>query len=189
MHRLIPVAAGVAALAALAAGCSSTSGSPPAAPPAASAPAASAPAAGGSAASGSAATLKVASSPDGQILVDGSGRTLYLFEADKGTVSSCNGACATAWPPDTTTGMPKASGLSVSTVGDSVRADKSTQVTVAGHPLYYFADDSKPGDVNGQGINAFGGKWYVVAPNGTAVTTTPAAAPSQSSNSGYGSGY
>jgi predicted lipoprotein with Yx(FWY)xxD motif len=184
MNRLISVAAGVAALAALAAGCSSTSGSTSAS----SSPSPSSATAGGSAASGTAATVKVASSPEGQILVDGSGRTLYLFEADKSTVSTCNGACATAWPPVTTTGTPKATGLTVTSVSDSMRADKSTQVTVAGHPLYYFADDSAAGDVNGQGVTAFGGKWYVVSPSGTAITTMPVSTPSQSSNSNVG-GY
>jgi len=80
-------------------------------------------------ASGSAASLRAAGSADGQILVDGSGRTLYLFEADTRSTSTCNGACATAWPPDTTTGTPKSTGLTSSLVGTSPRADRTTQVT------------------------------------------------------------
>ena len=141
-------------------------------------------------ASGSAASLKAAGSAAGQILVDGSGRTLYLFEADTSSTSTCNGACATAWPPDTTTGTPKSTGLTSSLVGTSTRADHTTQVTYKGHPLYYFADDSKPGDINGQGATAFGGKWYVVSPTGNAITTTATTpTPTQSSNGGGGGGY
>ncbi|MHA6758780.1 COG4315 family predicted lipoprotein [Streptacidiphilus sp. PAMC 29251] len=192
MKRVIAATAGVAALAALAAGCSSNSGSGSASS-SAPAPAVSAPAsAPAPAAGGSAAALKVASSADGQILVDGSGRTLYLFEADTGTTSTCNGSCATAWPPDTTRGAPSATGLTASDVGQSTRTDKSTQVTYAGHPLYYFSHDAKPGDVNGQGVTAFGGSWYVVSPSGSAITSSSAATGTPSttpSSSGYGGGY
>ena len=139
-------------------------------------------------ATGTAAMLKAASSADGQILVDGSGRTLYLFEADTSSTSTCNGACASAWPPEITTGKPTSTGLNASLLGTSVRADKTTQVTYKGHPLYRFADDSKPGDINGQGATAFGGKWYVVSPSGTAITTTPTASASATSGGG-GGGY
>jgi len=183
MKRLIAVASGVAAMGALAAGCSSTSGSPSASSSAPAPSSSSAPAA-----SGSAASLKTASSPDGQILVDGAGRTLYLFQADTGTTSACTGACAVAWPPETTTGTPTATGLTASDVGTSPRADKSTQVTYNGHPLYYFAHDAKAGDINGQGVNAFGGAWYLVSPSGAAITTMAPAttqSPSSPSVGGY----
>ena len=57
------------------------------------------------AASGSGtASVALANSSLGKILVDGKGRTLYLFEADKGTASACDGACASAWPPLATAG-------------------------------------------------------------------------------------
>jgi predicted lipoprotein with Yx(FWY)xxD motif len=181
MKRLIAVGSGVAAMVALAAGCSSTSGSSSASSSAPAPASSSAPAA-----SGSAASLKTANSPDGQILVDGSGRTLYLFQADTSTTSTCTGACATAWPPETTTGAPTATGLTASDLGTSPRADKSTQVTYNGHPLYYFSHDSNPGDINGQGVNAFGGAWYLVSPSGDAITTmTPAStAPSAPASGG-----
>src|SRR6478752_3264326 len=60
--------------------------------------------------SGGAAAVKTASGSLGTFLVDSKGRTLYLWEADKGSSSTCNGACASAWPPLTTTGTPQASG-------------------------------------------------------------------------------
>jgi predicted lipoprotein with Yx(FWY)xxD motif len=186
MRRAIAVSMSAAGLAVLAAGCTSsaTASSSPASSPSSSTSSSSAPAAG-------TATLKATGSADGQILVDGSGRTLYLFQADTGSTSTCNGACAVAWPPDTTTGTPNSTGLTASLVGTSIRADHATQVTYKGHPLYYFADDSKPGDVNGQGVTAFGGKWYVVSPSGNAITTaptTPTPAPTQSTGGG-GYGY
>ncbi|MEY9846070.1 putative lipoprotein with Yx(FWY)xxD motif [Streptacidiphilus sp. BW17] len=189
MNRLYVLAAGAAAVAALAAGCSSSSKSSapsaPASPPASSAPSTV----------GGAATVKTAGSPLGQILVDGSGRTLYLFKADTGTTPTCTGSCASLWPADTTNGTPQATGgLSGTMLGTTTRTDDhTTQVTFDGHPLYHFSQDSKPGDVNGQGIQ---GVWFVVSPSGTAITGTAGQAPSQTpsptpspSSGGSGGGY
>ncbi len=116
------------------------------------------------------ASVATASSKLGPILVDGSGRTLYLFKKDSGSTSSCSGACATAWPPYTTTGTPAAgSGITASLLGTTKRADGTTEVTYNGHPLYYFARDSKPGDTSGQNVDAFGAEWYVLSPAGNEV--------------------
>src|SRR5688572_8231020 len=83
----------------------------------------SAPAAGSSGSSGG-SSVALAGSKLGDILVDGKGRTLYLFEADKGPTSVCDGACATAWPPLTTTGTPKAgTGVSAAKLGTTKRDD------------------------------------------------------------------
>jgi predicted lipoprotein with Yx(FWY)xxD motif len=122
-------------------------------------------------AAGSAVTIAVASNAKlGQILVDGSGRTVYLFAADSGTTSSCYNDCAGAWPPVITHGTPQAgAGATASLIGTTTRKDGSLQVTYAGHPLYYFISDKKPGDVTGQAVNGFGGPWYVVAPSGMQV--------------------
>ena len=104
----------------------------------------------------------------GMILVDGSGRTLYLFEKDQ---SACAGACAAAWPVDQSSGTPKAgSGVKASMLGTIKRSDNTTQVTYNQHPLYYYQGDSGPGQHNGQGVDAFGAKWFVVNPAGGAVT-------------------
>jgi predicted lipoprotein with Yx(FWY)xxD motif len=103
----------------------------------------------------------------GTFLVGPTGRTLYLWQADKGTKSTCNGACAAAWPPLKATGTPKAgSGVNMSLLGTSKRADGSSEVTYAGHPLYYFAGDSAPGQANGQASDNFGAEWYVVSTGG-----------------------
>jgi len=116
-------------------------------------------------------TLTVADNPKlGQILVDSSGRTVYLFIADKGTTSVCYTQCATYWPPMITRGAVKAgAGVNATLLGTTARTDGTTEVTYAGHPLYYFISDKKPGDVTGQGVNGFGAPWYVVAPSGMQV--------------------
>ena len=80
----------------------------------------------------------------GTFLVDAKGRALYLWDADHGAKSACSGACAQAWPPLTTTTTPKASGaVKASLLGTTKRADGSREVTYAGHPLYYYAGDSR----------------------------------------------
>lgn len=119
-----------------------------------------------------AATVAVASAPKlGQILVDGSGRTLYLFEADKGASSTCYSACATYWPPLLTNGAPKAgAGVDATKLATAKRNDGTSQVTYNGHPLYYVVTDHNPGDATGQAVDNFGGLWYVVGANGNKVT-------------------
>jgi predicted lipoprotein with Yx(FWY)xxD motif len=120
-----------------------------------------------STAAGHAARLKTHKSPKGTVLVDGKGRTLYLFRKDKKNTSRCSGACAADWPPLITTGKAKVSGLvRKSLLGTTKRDDGKTQVTYAGHPLYLYIGDLKPGDMNGQGVSAFGARWYAVTPSG-----------------------
>jgi len=123
-------------------------------------------------------------------LVDGNGRTLYLWVADTSSTSTCNGGCATAWPPLITTGAPSAAGdAHAGELAMSTRWDGTLQVTYAGHPLYYFAGDAAPGQTNGQGSNGYGAKWWLVAPSGTAITTSAPASsssPSSASNGQYG---
>jgi predicted lipoprotein with Yx(FWY)xxD motif len=129
------------------------------------------------------ATVDVAKSSLGKILVDSKGRTLYLFKKDKGTKSTCFGACATNWPPERATRKPTvSSGLTASKAATTKRSDGKPEVTYNGHPLYLFAGDQKPGDTSGQGVNAFGGSWFAVSPAGTPVSGSGA-----NSNSGGGS--
>jgi predicted lipoprotein with Yx(FWY)xxD motif len=106
----------------------------------------------------------------GTFLVDAKGRTLYLWDADHGAMSTCNGACATDWPPLTTKAAPKAgAGVKASLLGTSKRSDGTQEVTYAGHPLYYFAGDTAAGQSTGQGSAAFGAPWWVVSPAGAAI--------------------
>jgi predicted lipoprotein with Yx(FWY)xxD motif len=119
-----------------------------------------------------ATTVSVNPSKLGGFLTDAAGRSLYLFEADKTSSSTCYSACASIWPPLTTSGAVKAeSGVLAAHLGATKRTDGSTEVTYGGHPLYYYAGDSKPGDITGQGLNQFGAKWYVVGRNGSKIDT------------------
>lgn len=114
--------------------------------------------------------VDLATSKLGKILVDSKGRTLYLFAADKGSSSTCSGACASSWPPLTTTQKPVAgTGVMASALGTTKRSDGTTEVTYGGHPLYYYAGDTSPGQTTGQALSQFGARWYVVAAGGTAI--------------------
>jgi predicted lipoprotein with Yx(FWY)xxD motif len=113
-------------------------------------------------------TVTVTKTKLGRILTDGNGRTVYLFEKDKGAASACTGACATIWPPVSATGV-AGHGLSAAKLGSIKRADGKTEATYAGHPLYTYAGDTKPGDTRGQGLDQFGAEWYVLAPSGRQI--------------------
>jgi predicted lipoprotein with Yx(FWY)xxD motif len=132
---------------------------------------------------GAPATLGVANTDLGRILVNTQGRTLYLFKKDTSTKSTCTGACAAAWPPLRVTGKPTVGrGTNATMLATSKRSDGNPQVTDNGHPLYLYTGDQKPGDTNGQGLNAFGGGWFAVSPSGDQVS-------GQGSNSGANNGY
>ncbi|MET9479694.1 hypothetical protein [Streptomyces sp. NPDC006638] len=119
--------------------------------------------------------------PLGTILFDHKGRTLYVFDKDKTSKSTCEGACATAWPPFTVTSKPTAgTGVKSSLLSTSTRSDGKKQVTYHGHPLYRFSGDPQPGNTNGQGVNAFGAKWYVMGTDGKQITKK-----SQNPGTGY----
>jgi predicted lipoprotein with Yx(FWY)xxD motif len=119
---------------------------------------------------GRSAAVATAKSSLGRILVDGQGRTLYLFEKDKHGHSACSGTCAVYWPPALTKGKPIAGrGVNRSMLGVSRRADGTSQVTYAGHPLYRFGLDTKPGQTRGQDLHDFGAGWYVVSPTGKKI--------------------
>ena len=117
-----------------------------------------------------AAAVSTASGELGEHLVGPNGHTLYLFEKDTGSTSTCTGACAAAWPPLITTGAPTAGGAAdAGLLGTTKRPDGTIEVTYGGHPLYYYSGDAAPGDTAGQEVEAFGAEWYAVAPSGKAV--------------------
>jgi predicted lipoprotein with Yx(FWY)xxD motif len=114
----------------------------------------------------------------GPILVDGDGRTIYLFTADHGKTSTCYDDCARYWPPVTVEHPPKVTGgANGALVGTTTRADGSTQLTYGGHPLYYYLfDDHDSKSIKGEGLSEFGKKWselgeewYGVSPAGKKV--------------------
>ena len=119
------------------------------------------------------ASVNTTSGTLGVYLTDSRGRALYLWVADTAGASTCAGACAATWPPLTTAGAPTAgSGVDPGKLGTVARGDGTTQVTYDKHPLYLFALDSSAGDVKGQGSTGFGAAWWLVTPDGTAITAT-----------------
>jgi len=125
----------------------------------------------GASTGGAGGVVAVAGNPEhGAILVNAGGFTLYDFHKDKGGKSACYGACAGTWPPLTTAGKPQAiKGAMPAKLGTTKRTDGTVQVTYAGHPLYTYAADTKPGDAKGQDIDSFGAEWYALQPSGAEV--------------------
>jgi predicted lipoprotein with Yx(FWY)xxD motif len=176
MTRPLALAASAAAVAALLAGCGSSSYSASSStgskPLAAATPAQSSAASTSTTAqSAPAEAIATKHSKLGTILAAGPKHlTVYLFEADKGTTSACSGACAKVWPPVTTAGTPAVAGVAQSAdLGTTTRADGTRQVTYKGHPLYFYDDDKDSGDTYGQGSKQFGAGWYVMKANGSKV--------------------
>lgn len=102
---------------------------------------------------------------EGGFLVDGEGRSLYLFTLDTERTSSCEGDCAEAWPP--LLGDPLAGdGVDQTRLGNAERGNGAIQVTYGGHPLYRYSGDGKAGDTEGQGFNDL---WFLVGPDGEPV--------------------
>jgi predicted lipoprotein with Yx(FWY)xxD motif len=171
MRRPLALGAAAAASLALLAGCgsssssSSTAASTPASTPTESTAAAT------TAATSAGVAVQTAKNKLGTILVAGpEKRTVYLFEADKGSSSTCNGECASDWPPVTSEGAPTASGGALSAdLGTTTRSDGSKQVTYKGHPLYFFEGDKAAGQTTGEGSTAFGAGWYVLKPSGAKI--------------------
>jgi predicted lipoprotein with Yx(FWY)xxD motif len=169
----VPVKLGIPlASALLVAACSSAASSSP------SAPGSSAAAAGGSASSSATGTvIATHAGSAGAFLTDGSGRAVYLWAKDGMNMSACSGACAAAWPPVPATGTLTATGgAKASDLGTITRPGGTRQATYDGHPLYYFVGDSAAGQANGQGSDAFGARWWLVAPSGAEITAADTAA-------------
>jgi predicted lipoprotein with Yx(FWY)xxD motif len=174
MTRPLTLAATATIAAALLAGCgssSSSSSSSTAASAPASTPTQSTAASTSTAAATPGVTVATKHSKLGTILAAGPKHlTVYLFEADKGTSSTCNGDCAKDWPPVTTDGAPAVSGSAVSAdLGTTTRKDGTKQVTYKGHPLYFYDDDKDSGDTEGQGSKEYGAGWYVMKANGSKI--------------------
>jgi predicted lipoprotein with Yx(FWY)xxD motif len=196
-HGLLAAVTAAGAALVLAA-CGSSSKSASTAPPTTGSTGTAAPAAAGS--PSSSVTISTASVPGaGSVLVNGSGRTLYLLTSEKGGKLTCTDAngCTKYWPdtelPAGTTSATAASGVKASLLSTVKDSSGKLYVTYAGYPLYTFSGDSAAGTDHGQGITSFGGTWWVISPTGTpvtgmahAATTTPT---SSSGGGGYGGGY
>jgi len=130
---------------------------------------------------------------DGRYLVDSQGHSVYLFEKDEDGESYCSGACAAVWPPLETSTAPRGgAGVQEAELGTIERPDGDMQVTYHGHPLYFFVNDKKAGATGGEGLKAFGGKWYALSPAGVKIVSAPMSTttttPTTTTTGGYGGG-
>jgi predicted lipoprotein with Yx(FWY)xxD motif len=115
------------------------------------------------------ALVKVVDSQFGRVIADRKGEAFYLFDKERDGSADCYGACAVAWPPVLTKGAPRAGkGATQAKLGTTKRRSGVRQVTYAGHPLYYYVQDS-PGNILCQNVDEFGGLWLVVKPSGKPV--------------------
>ncbi len=157
----------LAAVAQLLAGCGGDSVSSDAAPT--KAPPAKPPATSPPTVATQGLLITTAGSDFGTMLFDRVGQAIYLFDKEKTNAAECYGACAKAWPPVLTNGAPQGSQqVRPNLLGTTQRTDGTTQVTYAGHPLYYYAHES-PRQVLCHNVVEFGGRWLVVTPEGTAA--------------------
>jgi predicted lipoprotein with Yx(FWY)xxD motif len=115
------------------------------------------------------ADISIARDPQyGEILVGKEGMALYVFTVDEPNRSNCTGDCLVNWPPFLAEGESVVGeGIDESLVGTAEMEDDSLIFTYNRRPLYYWAHDREPGDLNGQGV---GGVWFVINPEGEPVT-------------------
>lgn len=192
--RLLLTPLGFAGVALIVAACGSTTASTVSVPKPAVVASSAAPVASTSA---SGSVLGTTKTPLGTILVDAQGRTVYEFASDSKDTSTCTAQCLGYWPPvKAPSTLPGTISGVTGTVGSFARPDGGTQLTIDGLPLYTYAGDTAPGMTTGQGSTGSGAKWWVVAPDGTPITTTPpvgSAGPSAPAPAGTasstGSGY
>jgi predicted lipoprotein with Yx(FWY)xxD motif len=140
---------------------------------------------------GANASISLRQTTLGKTVADANGRTLYLFAPDKPNRSTLSAAGRSIWPPFTSARRPAATGgAQASQIGTATGGGSPAQVTYHGHPLYYFAGDHQAGQTSGQGLNDFGGRWYVLSASGSAITAAPQASGTSSASAGSSSsGY
>jgi len=181
--RLIPFAAtAVIAVLLVLAACQGSAGAGSASPSASQSASASA---SSSEAAATTYVVKVAHTTAGDALVGEDGKTLYSFAKDTNGTIACTGSCTGTWPPFTLDAGEKTtagSGVTAGWLATVTRPDGKTQVTYAGHPLYYFASDTAAGDAKG---NGYLGIWFIATANGKLPSASASARPSPTVSMGY----
>jgi predicted lipoprotein with Yx(FWY)xxD motif len=120
------------------------------------------------------ATVSLRKTSLGMILVTSKGRTLYLFGKDRNGKSACSASCAQFWPPLLDRTKPTAGpGVKASLLGTTKRSNGSVEVTYNKHPLYTYSLDQRAAQTKGEGVSAFGAKWYVLSAKGAAIIKAP----------------
>jgi predicted lipoprotein with Yx(FWY)xxD motif len=133
-----------------------------------------------------ATVVQVASSSIGSYLADASGHALYFFALDTPGHSRCTGSCLTYWPIEPAMAQRASAPAGVSgTLGELTRPDGSTQLTVDGLPVYTYVRDSGPGMTTGQGVDASGGRWWLVAPSGQPLMSAGGSPSASAAGHGY----
>jgi predicted lipoprotein with Yx(FWY)xxD motif len=182
---LLSVLAGLAITVAACSSSSKTSTGPTTTKPETSS---SSPASSTPASSAAGTTVKIATNAKlGQVLVNGAGRTLYVFDKDTTGTIACTGTCAGLWPPlRVTSGTPSGDAGITAPLATVSRPDGGQQVTLAGRPLYIYAGDTGPGDVNGDG---FMGIWHAAKPAGVPLGGSSGAGASATTSTSAGYKY
>ena len=165
--------AGFAAAALVLAACGSSS------PGSTSSASSSAPSAASSAASGT--TLKMTTFSGKKVLTNAQGMAVYWFAVDTSSKSNCSNTCLKFWP---IVPGPATAGTGVTGALGVITTNGVKQATYDGHPLYTYVGDTAPGQVKGNALNASGGLWWVMTPNGAKVAATSAGSSSGGSSSG-----
>ena len=139
-----------------------------------SAPAAAPPASSSASSSSEVETLKTSTVAGHTIVVDGEGKAVYVYTRDNpgATTSTCTGGCASLWPAVTSAGAPTLQGVT-GKIGSITGVNGKQQITVNGMPIYYYAKDTAPGQVTGQGV---ANVWYVIGADGNMIQASLATA-------------
>ena len=115
------------------------------------------------------AEVKVVQSDLGPILADQDSNTLYAFVKDKGGKSACAADCLATWPALTSKKPATAGeGTDAALLTTITGSESGSQARYGEWPLYYYAADVTPGDVNGQGVD---GEWFVIKADGKLMKT------------------
>ena len=93
---------------------------------------------------------------------------MYRSDADSADppTSNCAGACAQSWLPVLVTAgeEPQLLGVDPGVIGTITRPEGTTQLTLAGWPLYRDRDD--PGGNPSAGRHGQDNTWFVITPTG-----------------------
>lgn len=121
----------------------------------------------------------------GRILASKTGMTYYMFLPDSTGKSVCYSSCAAVWPPVTTASpnIPVSGGVKKSLISTFARKGGTLQIQYDGHPLYTYEGDTAPKLTNGEGVNSYGGYWYVMSVSGKPIEASYSAPAANSGSS------
>jgi predicted lipoprotein with Yx(FWY)xxD motif len=110
----------------------------------------------------------------GPAITDPSGDTLYLFTNDQRRRVTCQGACLDSWQPLVVpdgAGARASAGVDQHLLGTVAYPGGGRAITYAGWPLYTYSGNLTTFSANANGTRYDGGRFWVVDPEGQAITT------------------